>query len=102
MARLLKRQRRPGIDLEEIAPNRFMIHTQRTQALLSDEGTITGRLFELTTWRREGLLARLRERGFRVRTLADMTAALPAPPPPPPIGGAGWRPPARAVQPLSR
>ncbi|MFL5806058.1 MAG: hypothetical protein ACJ8CR_30525 [Roseiflexaceae bacterium] len=97
----MKRQRRPAIDLEEIAPNRFMIHTQRTQALLSGEGTIAGRLFELTTWRREGLLARLRERGFRVRTLADMTAALPAPPPPPPIGGAGWRPLASAIELLS-
>jgi hypothetical protein len=101
MVRSLKRQQRPAIDLEEIAPNRFMIHTQRTQTLLNGEGTIAGRLFELTTWRREGLLARLRERGFRVRTLADMAAALPAPPPPPPIGGTGWRPLASAIELLS-
>jgi hypothetical protein len=97
----LKGQRRPALDLEEIAPNRFMIHNQHTQALLSGEGTIAGRLFELTTWRRAGLLARLRERGFRVQTLADIVAALPAPPPPPPIGGAGWRPLASPIEQLS-
>jgi hypothetical protein len=101
MVRTLKRQQRSTLDLEEIAPNRFMIHNQHTQALLNGEGTIVGRLFELTTWRRAGLLARLRERGFRVQTLADMTAALPAPPPPPPIGGAGWRPLASAIEQLS-
>lgn len=92
MVRALKGQRRPALDLEEIAPNRFMLYNPNISVLLKGEGAIAGRLFELTTWRREGLLARLRERGFKVRTLADMTAALPVLPPPPPIGGAGWRP----------
>lgn len=59
--------------------------------MLKSEGVITGRLFELTGWRRDGLMARLRAQGFVVRTLADRVEALPAPPPPPPIGTAGWR-----------
>ncbi|HEY3231135.1 MAG TPA: hypothetical protein VGJ87_18045 [Roseiflexaceae bacterium] len=87
-----RQQRHSAIDLEEIAPNRFLVHNQRAWRPLKGEGTIDGRLFELTTWRREGLLARLRERGFRVRTLADLVAALPSPPPAPPIGNLGWRP----------
>jgi hypothetical protein len=69
--------------------------------LLKGEGTFSGRLFELTTWRREGLFARLRERGFKVRTLADLVAALPAPPAPPPIGGPGWRPLSSAIEQIS-
>jgi hypothetical protein len=97
----VKRHARPAIDLEEIAPNRFLLHNQQTHALLKGEGTIEGRLFELTTWRRDGLLARLRARGFRVRTLPDMVAGLPAPPPAPPIGGAGWRPLASAIEQIS-
>jgi hypothetical protein len=97
----MKGQQRPALDFEEIAPNRFMLHNPHTRVLLKGEGTIAGRLFELTTWRRDGLLARLRERGFKVRTLADMTAALPALPPPPPIGGAGWRPLASTIEQFS-
>jgi hypothetical protein len=85
------RQRRPAIDLEEIAPDRFLVHNPRVTELLKGEGTLSGRLFELTTWRREGLLARLRGRGLQVRTFADLVAALPVPPPPPPINGMGRR-----------
>jgi hypothetical protein len=58
-------------------------------------------LFELTTWRHEGLLARLRERGFKVLTLADLVAGLPAPPALAPIGGPGWRPLSSAIEQLS-
>ena len=83
--------RRSALDLDEIAPNRFLVHSQHVKALLKGEGVIAGPMFELTTWRRQGLLARLRDRGFAVRTLVDRIAALPAPPPPPPIGDAGWR-----------
>ena len=97
------RQRRPPakVDLEEIAPNRFLIHNPRTQAILKGEGTIAGRRFELTTWRREGLLARLRQRGFHVRTLADQLAELPALPAPAAIGGPGWWPLTSSIERIS-
>lgn len=86
------RHSRHGLDLDEIGPGRFVIHNTRAQLLLKDEGTVVGRLFEQTTWRREGLLARLRERGLLVRTLDDRIAALPAPPSDAvPIGRVGWR-----------
>jgi hypothetical protein len=101
MPRSSKQPRRPAVDLEEIAPNRFLIHTPRANALLKDEGSLEGRLFDLTTWRRAGLIARLRERGFGVRTLADRLEALPEPPPPPPIGGPGWRPLASPIEQIS-
>ncbi len=78
-----------------------MLHNQQTHALLKGEGTIEGRLFELTTWRRDGLLARLRARGFRVRTLDNLVAELPSPPPPPQIGRTGWRPLASAIEQIS-
>lgn len=79
-------------DLEEIAPDQFLIHTARIKILLKDEGDISGRLFTLTTWRRDGLLARLRARGFTVQTLADRIEQLPPLPDPPPFGEAHWRP----------
>jgi hypothetical protein len=101
MARSSQQQRRPSIDLEEIAPNRFLVHNLRANALLKKEGTIAGRMFELTTWRRDGLIARLRERGFHVRTIDDQLEALPGPPEPPPIGGPGWRPLASAIEQIS-
>src|SRR5437867_3538347 len=101
MARSTKQPRRSAIDLEEIGPNRFLVHNQRARRLLKGEGTMVGRLFELTTWRREGLLARLHERGFNVRTLADLASNLPTPPPPPPIGGMGWRPLTHAIEQIS-
>lgn len=86
------RHSRHRLDLDEIAPGRFMIHNPRMIQLLKGEGTIAGRLFEQTSWRREGLLARLRERELQVRTLDDRIAALPTPPDdPPPIGVLGWR-----------
>lgn len=88
----------PGIvkirpyDLDELAPGRFIIRDPRAITLLKTEGDLEGRMFTLRSWRREGLLARLRERGFRVRTLDDRVRALPEPPPAPPIGAAVWRP----------
>jgi hypothetical protein len=101
MARASKQQRRSTVSLEEIAPGRFLVHDLQLQGLLKGEGTFSGRLFELTTWRREGLLARLRERGFKVLTLADLVAGLPTPPTPPPIGGPGWRPLSSAIEQIS-
>jgi hypothetical protein len=101
MARTIKQPRRSAIDLEEIAPNRFLVHTPRVNALIKGEGTIAGRMFELTGWRRDGLIARLRERGFEVRTLGDQLEKLPGPPPAPPITAPGWRPLATAIEQLS-
>src|SRR4051812_24022979 len=85
-------RRRPALDLEEIAPDRFLVHNLRAKELLKGEGTLSGRLFELTTWRREGLLARLRGRGLHVQTFADCVAALPVPTAPTQIEGVGRRP----------
>lgn len=90
-----------GRDLDEIAPDRFLILNPHVQSIIKHEGVISGRMFELTGWRRAGLLARLRERGFSVRTLADRVAALPAPPAAVPIGAAGWRSQARLTEQLS-
>jgi hypothetical protein len=101
MARSSKQHRRSSISLEEIAPGRFLVHDPQVSGLLKGEGTLSGRLFELTTWRREGLLARLRERGFKVLTLAGLAAQLPGLPQPPPIGGPGWRPLSSAIEQIS-
>ncbi|MEM8532903.1 MAG: hypothetical protein AAGF95_18795 [Chloroflexota bacterium] len=79
-------------DLEEITPNRFLIHNSRIRGLLKGEGEFAGQLFILTTWRRDGLIARLRTRKFGVYTLADKIAQLPKLPKPPTIGEIGWRP----------
>lgn len=79
-------------DLEEIRPNRFVIHEPRLAGLLRSEGTLEGRFFELTTWRREGLIGRLRQRGFTIVTLADQIDELPTPPAPPQLQDACWRP----------
>jgi hypothetical protein len=101
MPRSAKQPHRSAVDLEEIAPNRFLIHTPRVNGLLKGEGHITGRMFELTGWRRDGLIARLRERGFEVRTLDDQLDKLPGPPPAPPIAAPGWRPLASSIEQIS-
>lgn len=80
-------RRRQGADLEEIRPHIFLIHDPRVKATIKGEGTINGQRFELTSWRRDGLMARLRDRGFNVRTLADQVEMLPNPPQNAPIGG---------------
>jgi hypothetical protein len=101
MAHSSRHARRGALDMDEIAPNHFLLHNPHVVSVLKGEGHVKGRFFELTTWRREGLLARLRERGFSVRTIADRLEALPAPPAPPPIGGAGWRPLTHAIEQIS-
>src|SRR5215211_386143 len=93
--------RRGSLDMDEIAPNHFLVHNSHVTSVLKGEGLVKGRFFELTTWRREGLLARLRERGFTVRTIADRLASLPEPPTPPPIGGVGWRPLTHTIEQIS-
>jgi hypothetical protein len=101
MSHSTRSTRRGGLDLDEIAPGRFLIHNAHINSALKSEGDVRGRLFELTSWRRDGLLARLRERGYKVRTIADRLAALPVPPIAPPIGGAGWRPLSSAIDHIS-
>jgi hypothetical protein len=73
-------RRRPGApaDLEELRPDLFVVHNPAAGPALRGEGEREGDRFRLTTWRREGLIARLRARGFTVLTLADQIAALPA------------------------
>ena len=61
-----KSRARSVIDLEEVRPHIFQIHYPRVVSTLKGEGVINGQQFELTSWRREGLLARLRERGSRI------------------------------------
>jgi hypothetical protein len=101
MAHSSRHVRRGSLDMDEIAPNHFLLHNSHVINVLKGEGHVKGRLFELTTWRREGLLARLRERGFTVRTIADRLEGLPQPPAPPAIGGAGWRPLTHAIEQIS-
>ncbi|MGQ9925644.1 MAG: hypothetical protein ACUVS4_02115 [Chloroflexaceae bacterium] len=72
-------RRRPGApaDLEEVRPDLFVMHNPAVGPVLRGEGQREGDRFRLTTWRREGLVARLRDRGFAVLTLTDQIAALP-------------------------
>lgn len=65
-----------NIDLDEIRPDRFVIHNDKIKPWLKGEGVTIGKFFELGTWRRDGLLARLRERGFNIRTIDDRIAGL--------------------------
>ncbi len=79
----MRAKRRPGApaDLEEVRPATFIVHNSATGPTLRGEGERDGDRFLLTTWRRAGLVARLRAKGFLVLTLADQIAALPALPP---------------------
>lgn len=79
-----------NIDLDEIRPDRFVIHNDKIKPLLKGEGVTVGKFFELGTWRRDGLIARLRERTFNVRTIDDRIAGLGAIEPQP-LGAEGVR-----------
>jgi hypothetical protein len=87
-------KRRPGApaDLEELRPNYFVVHNPLVGVVLRGEGERDGDRFILTSWRREGLLARLRARQFKVLTLADQIAALPELPAVAPLGPTITRP----------
>ena len=63
-------------DLDEIRPDRFIINNDKLRPVLRGEGVTVGKFFELVTWRREGLIGRIRMRGFNVRTLEDRVTAL--------------------------
>ncbi|MGQ9550555.1 MAG: hypothetical protein ACUVSY_17850 [Roseiflexus sp.] len=77
-------------DIEEITPGRFIVRDPRANTILKREGELEGQFFLLRSWRREGLLARLRGRGFRILTLEDCIRHLPSLPPPPPSGPSFW------------
>lgn len=79
-----------NIDLDEIRPDRFVIHNDKVRPLLKGEGVTVGKFFELGTWRRDGLIARIRERTFNVRTIPDRIAGLAAIEPQP-LGAEGVR-----------
>lgn len=78
-------------DVEEVSPGRFRIRDGRARPLLKGEGELTNQLFVLHSWRRTGLMARLRAIGLSVLTLDDQIAALPSLPPPPRDDRIGWR-----------
>ena len=67
-------------DVEEIAPGQFLIRELRARPILKGDGELKGQLFILGTWRRDGLIARLRERELSVLTLQDQINGLPQPP----------------------
>ncbi len=75
-------------DLEEIAPQKFLVRNPQVRPFLKGEGHFAGNMFTMTTWRREGLLARLRANTFTVRTLDDRIAELPLLPAAMPVGTA--------------
>lgn len=87
-------KRRPGAtcDLEEVRPGLFIVHNPAIGPLLRGEGDREGDRFRLTTWRRDGLVARLRSRAFEVVILADQIADLRQLPPAQPPGEVQWRP----------
>ncbi len=69
--------RRLHIDLEEIRPDLFFIRNDGVRPLLRSEGELDGKVFRLTSWRREGMLARLAMHGFVVVSLDDYLEGLP-------------------------
>lgn len=78
-----RRQRTPRskarFDLDEVRPGLFVIGNPDVTQLLRDEGEVTGTFFRITTWRRDGLMARLQQRGFTTRTIEERLEALPRP-----------------------
>lgn len=68
---------RPRIDMEEIRPDLFFIRNDGVRPLIRSEGELDGKRFHLTSWRREGMLARLAMQGFAVVTLDDYIDGLP-------------------------
>lgn len=80
-----------SIDLDEIAPNTFLIHNDQVRPVLRGEGVTVGHTFELVSGRRAGLLGRLRMRGFNVRTLYSRLKALPGLSDVEPLGQRGYR-----------
>ena len=80
----------PPIAVEELTPNAFVVHDIRVTQFLRGEGELVGNRFTLTSWRREGLFARIRQRGLIMASLDDQIADLPRLPHAPPIGTVHW------------
>ncbi|MFM2032725.1 MAG: hypothetical protein RLZZ297_1490 [Chloroflexota bacterium] len=78
--------------LEELSPGVFVIHDIRVMPFLRGEGTVTGNRFTLTSWRRQGLFARIEHRGLVVYALEQMIAELPALPEAPALGATVFYP----------
>lgn len=79
--------------LEEYAPNHFMVHDIRVRPFIRGEGDVEGNRFVMTSWRRDGLMARLAERGLVMVTIESLTESLPALPAPASIADdARWQP----------
>ncbi|MBA3944552.1 MAG: hypothetical protein H0X37_08325 [Herpetosiphonaceae bacterium] len=81
-----------GADLDEMAPNNFIVRNERVRPFLRGEGTLSGSHFLLETWRRDGLIARIRSAGLSVRTLLDRVNALPTVPSERTVGPQVFRP----------
>lgn len=86
------RSRRATYDLEEITPGHFIVHNENAYSVLRGEGERRGTLFVLTTWRREGLLARIAARNYKTLTLEGRLEALPPLPIAQMPGASGLRP----------
>ena len=82
----------PPLAFEELTPNIFVVHDIRVTQFLRGEGELVGNRFTLTSWRREGLFARIRQRGLIMASLDDQIADLPRLPHAPHIGPAHWHP----------
>ncbi len=83
-----KQSARGHVDFEEVRFRQFIVRNQGMYRILKGEGVFNGHIFKLTTWRSDGLFARLRESGFVVKSLADQVANLPGGPPAARIGEA--------------
>lgn len=82
----------PPVSFEELTPNIFVVHDIRVTPFLRGEGELVGNRFTLTSWRRDGLFARIRQRGLIMASLDDQIAELPRLPHAPLIGDAHWHP----------
>ena len=84
--------KKSAYDIEEIKPGQFIVHNENAYSVLRGEGERRGNLFVLTTWRREGLLARIAARQYKALTLEARLEGLPELPSPLLPGARGLRP----------
>ena len=82
----MKANKAPKYAIEEITPNHFIVNDVRVTPFLRGEGDLVGNRFTLTSWRRNGMLARIAERGLTVYALEQMIEKLPHLPMTIPIG----------------
>lgn len=82
----------PPVAFEELTPNTFVVHDIRVTPFLRGEGELVGNRFTLTSWRRDGLFARIRQRGLIMASLDDQINDLPRLPHAPQLSDAYWHP----------